>query len=52
MSQRQLGEMVGATRESVNKCLGQWQRRGLLQISGTTITILNKSGLQRLAEGD
>jgi CRP-like cAMP-binding protein len=52
MSQRQLGEMVGASRESVNKCLGQWQRAGLLQISGTIVTILNQTGLQRLAAGD
>ena len=33
--------------------LGQWQRRGLLQISGTAITILNKprlTSLQRVTE--
>jgi len=28
VSQRELGNIVGAARESVNKCLSQWQRSG------------------------
>src|SRR5215813_11629069 len=32
-SQRELANMVGGTRESVNKCLGNWQRTGLVRIS-------------------
>jgi CRP-like cAMP-binding protein len=51
-SQRALGEIVGATRESVNKCMAQWQRSGIVQIDGTTITIVSKTALQKVAEGD
>jgi CRP-like cAMP-binding protein len=28
----ELAEMVGATRESVNRCQREWQRRGILQL--------------------
>jgi len=29
LSQRELGNICGAGRESINKCLGLWQRRGI-----------------------
>jgi len=50
LSQRQLGEMVGASRESVNKCLSQWQRAGYVRVEGATIALLNRAALQRLSE--
>lgn len=52
ISQRQLGEMVGASRESVNKCLSQWQRRGVVRVDGTTIHLINRAALQRAAVPD
>ena len=52
LSQRKLGEAVGASRESVNKCLGAWQRAGIIKTDGTTITILSRTALQKAAEGD
>lgn len=52
LSQRELGRMVGASRESVNKCIGQWQRSGVVQVDGATIRIVKKSALQRIAEAD
>lgn len=50
LSQRRLGEMVGASRESVNKCLSQWQRSSIVRVDGAAITILNRPALQRLSE--
>jgi CRP/FNR family transcriptional regulator, cyclic AMP receptor protein len=50
LSQRQLGEMVGASRESVNKCISQWQRAHIVQVDGSGIEVLNRSALQRFAE--
>jgi CRP/FNR family cyclic AMP-dependent transcriptional regulator len=52
LSQRELGNIVGATRESVNKCLRHWQRVGVIGMKGSTITIVNLSALQDLAERD
>ena len=50
LSQRELGNIVGAARESVNKCLREWQRSGLVRIEGTSITIADRATLQDVAE--
>jgi CRP-like cAMP-binding protein len=50
LSQRELGNIVGATRESVNKCLREWQRSGMVRIEESLITIADKDALQELAE--
>lgn len=52
LSQRELGYIVGATRESVNKCIREWQRAGFVQIDGTTMKIFRPGDLQALAESD
>jgi CRP/FNR family transcriptional regulator, cyclic AMP receptor protein len=49
-SQRALGTMVGASRESINKCLGEWQREGLVKVDGTVITVADRKALERVAE--
>ncbi|MEA2977193.1 MAG: family transcriptional regulator, cyclic receptor protein [Alphaproteobacteria bacterium] len=50
LSQRELGSMVGATRESVNKCLSDWQQRGIVSMEDATITIVDREALEELAE--
>jgi CRP-like cAMP-binding protein len=50
LSQRELGNIVGAARESVNKCLREWQRSGLVRIEGTLITISDRATLEGVAE--
>ena len=52
LSQRELGNLVGATRESVNKCLRGWQRRGVIRIAESLITIANRDALEDLAQLD
>jgi CRP/FNR family cyclic AMP-dependent transcriptional regulator len=50
-SQRELANMVGSTRESVNKCFRNWQKRdGIVQISKGSIIITNRRAFERLAE--
>ena len=34
LSQRELAEMAGGTRENVNRCLRDWQRRGIVEFEG------------------
>jgi len=48
LSQRELGNMVGAARESVNKCLNEWQRGGIIRIEDNVVTILDRAALERL----
>lgn len=49
LSQRELGNICGASRESINKCLGGWQRRGIVQIEEGVITVTNRITLEELA---
>jgi len=49
LTQRQFGQFIGATRESVNKHLGVWQRRGVIRITKGMIEIQNRSCLEDLA---
>jgi CRP/FNR family cyclic AMP-dependent transcriptional regulator len=50
LSQRELGNICGASRESVNKCLGAWQRRGIVQIDEGVVMVTNRTALDELAE--
>jgi CRP/FNR family transcriptional regulator, cyclic AMP receptor protein len=51
ISQRELANMVGSTRESVNKCFRNWQKRDrIVQISEGSIIITNRRAFERLAE--
>jgi len=52
VSQRELGQLVGATRESVNKCLAEWQRTGIVRVQGTLITVANRIALEEIAQPD
>ena len=49
-SQRELANMVGGTRESVNKCLRNWQRTGLVRISEGSIVITDRRALENIAD--
>ena len=50
LSQRELGNMVGAARESVNKCLNDWQRRGVIRLDDNAIVILDRHALDAMAQ--
>jgi CRP/FNR family transcriptional regulator, cyclic AMP receptor protein len=43
LSQRELGNLVGAARESVNKCLREWQRAGIVRIESSLIIIADRA---------
>ena len=50
-SQRELANMVGGTRESVNKCLRIWQKRDrIVKVSQGSIIVTNRRAFERLAE--
>lgn len=50
LTQTDLANMIGATRESVNKCLAAYQRQGLLTWRSGQLTILDIEGLQQHAQ--
>jgi CRP-like cAMP-binding protein len=49
LSQQQLGSLVGVSRESINKLLGEWQRGGILAVTGGHITLLDRAALENIA---
>jgi CRP-like cAMP-binding protein len=48
LTQRELGNLVGGARESVNRQLQAWQKAGLIELGKGTIVIRDLGGLQRL----
>jgi CRP-like cAMP-binding protein len=50
-SHRQLAEMINAYRETVTKVINQFRAARLLEIDGSTITLLNRGRLEELAQG-
>jgi CRP-like cAMP-binding protein len=49
-SHRQLAEMINAYRETVTKVINQFRSARLLEIDRSTITLLNRPGLEELAQ--
>jgi CRP/FNR family cyclic AMP-dependent transcriptional regulator len=52
LSQREFGEMVGISREGINKQLHAWQREGWLSLEKGEIVIRNTAALKRAADPD
>jgi CRP/FNR family cyclic AMP-dependent transcriptional regulator len=50
LSQRELAEMSGATRENVNRCLREWQRSGILELKNRWTIILKPEALEAIEE--
>ncbi len=50
MSQRNLGALLGASRESVNKQLGAWQNEGLIRMGRGFLVLRRPEELARLID--
>jgi CRP/FNR family cyclic AMP-dependent transcriptional regulator len=51
LSQTELAGMINATREHVNRCLRNWQRQGIVDVSERWITLLQRDMLDAIVEG-
>lgn len=51
VTQRELSQMIGASRESTNKQLRSWERAKILKVARGTLALLAPAALDRLAEG-
>ncbi|MDU8945686.1 Crp/Fnr family transcriptional regulator [Ovoidimarina sediminis] len=52
MSQANLAEFVGATREAVSKTLSEWKKEAVVDVSRGTIRVLDRDTLSRIADLD
>ena len=50
LSQSELAAMINGTRENVNRCLGDWQRRGIIEIHDRWISLMQPEALQALID--
>lgn len=50
LSQRELAEMSGSTRENVNRCLRDWQRQGILDLKNRWTIVLRPEALHAIEE--
>ena len=50
LHQRELGALVGCSRESVNKQVRAWSRAGLVRMTDGVITVRDVAGLERVAQ--
>jgi hypothetical protein len=50
LSQRELGNICGASRESINKYLGLWQVCGIVQVEERLITVADRTALEELSQ--
>jgi len=50
LSQQELGDLVGATRESINKHLNEWRSQGFLELDGGRMVISDLESVRKLAQ--
>jgi CRP-like cAMP-binding protein len=50
-SHEELGKMIGATRESVSRTIGDWRRAGIISTQGRRILIRKPAALRAQASG-
>mgnify|MGYP001815820913 CR=1 FL=1 len=51
LSQYELGTLVNASRESINKQLRNWEAQGIVDTNKGKITLLNPQALEQISEG-
>jgi CRP-like cAMP-binding protein len=49
MTQTELAQLVGASREAVNRCLGEFETRGWIRVDGKSVSICNPRAVARRA---
>ncbi len=52
LSQQQIGNLIGISRESTNKYIVDWTRTGYLEVNNGIITILDKAALEGLSQAE
>lgn len=52
LSQQQIGNLVGISRETTNKQMGEWARAGYLSVDAGVVTLRSRDALERIAEAE
>ena len=46
LTHEEIAQMIGASRETVTRLFADFKKRQFLQVRGSTLTIINKAGLE------
>ncbi len=46
LTHEEIAQMIGASRETVTRLFGEFKKKELLQVKGSTLIIKNKAGLE------
>lgn len=52
LSQTEIANMIGSSRENVNRCLRKWQRAGVVDLKEGWLIVLDRARLERLSALD
>jgi CRP/FNR family transcriptional regulator, cyclic AMP receptor protein len=52
LSQQQIGNLIGISRESVNKYIVEWSRAGAIAVRNGYITILDQDALEEISDAE
>lgn len=50
LTREEIAEMIGSTRETVTRLFADFKRKGLIEVRGSSLTIADKPGLQKLLQ--
>jgi CRP/FNR family transcriptional regulator, cyclic AMP receptor protein len=51
LTHKDIGEMIGASRETVTRLFAHFKREGLIEVHGASVLIANRANLEKLLEG-
>jgi CRP/FNR family transcriptional regulator len=52
LTHEEIAQMIGSSRETVTRILGEFKKNNLLQVKGSSVTLKNKLGLESLLQGN
>jgi CRP/FNR family transcriptional regulator, cyclic AMP receptor protein len=50
LTHEEVAQLIGSSRETVTRILGELRKRNVLELNGSTLVILNKAALERMAQ--
>ena len=51
LTHKEIGETIGASRETVTRLFAHFKREGLIEVHGSSVIIMNKSDLEKMLDG-
>jgi CRP/FNR family transcriptional regulator len=52
LTHEEIAQMIGASRETVTRLFADFKKKNFLQVKGSTLTITDKQGLEKLLQGN